>query len=625
MNISKILIILLLTGLGASSLFAAGKQQPMPGDFEKPAPEFDFRVEKSVTIPMRDGIGLSTDLYFPLNGEAKRPLVLLRTPYNKNAAGFVAAAEFFAGQGFAVAVQDFRGKFESAGVYRFDRGHRQDGYDTMEWLTQQSWSNGNIGTYGCSYVGEVQLYQAPALPPGLKAMVPQAAGTAIGSAGGYYQNATDLGGGAWMLSVGLDWFLYYGSKVNYHPPEGYSREQMLNFSRYFNTGPQVPRMDLTDIMWSLPVIDMMKKAAGPPSDYEEFVNHSMDLTDPWWDQFDYITDADRIDAPALFIESWNDLAAHGGLYMRNLFEQTALSKLSRDNQYIIISPTPHCRSEEVTANTMIGDLDAGDPRFGHYDIYTRWFNHWLRGEKNDITAMPRVQYYLLVKNEWRAADTWPVPGTRFEKFYLAGGGAANSHFGDGELSTDAPLTAAADGFIYDPASPVMSSGVNDYVGGKPIADQRPSSARHDVLVYTSQPLEQGFEMTGDIEVVLYVSSSVKDTDFVAKLVDVYPDGTAFNLREGVIRARFRNGRGRPPVFMQPGEVYEVRIRLGAYSSWFEAGHRIRLQVTSSSFPRYDRNLNTGGNNFDEIEWLVAHNIVHHSPDYPSHIIIPKVE
>lgn len=574
---------------------------------------------------MRDGTKLAMDLYFPVSNEKKLPVVLIRTPYNKYAADTVSEAQFFAGQGFVVAVQDFRGKFESEGVFRFNRGHRNDGYDTIKWLNEQSWSNGKIGTYGCSYLGEVQLYQAPSLPPGLKAMVPQAGGSAIGSAGDIFHNATDIGGGAWMLSVGLEWFLYNGSKVYYHPPAGFSREEKLTFSQYFKTGPDIPQEDLTEVMWTLPVIDMMKKVHGPPTDYEEFISHTMDLTDPWWKQFDYITDEDRIDAPTLFIESWNDWTANGALYLRNHFEETALTKLSRNNQYIIVSPTPHCQSEEATENMMIGDLFAGDPRLAYYDIYTRWFNHWLRGEENGITRMPRVQYYLLVKNEWRAADAWPVPGTRFVKYYLGGSGTANSHFGDGELSLAPPVTDAEDEFVYDPANPVRSLGINDYVGGKPIADQREISARNDVLVYTSKPLEKGFEMTGDIEVVLYVSSSANDTDFVAKLIDVYPDGRAFNLRESVIRMRFREGRDKPPVFMEPDKVYEARIKLGAYSSYFEAGHRIRLQVTSSSFPRYDRNLNTGGHNFDETEWIVARNKVHHAERYPSHVIIPWVE
>jgi putative CocE/NonD family hydrolase len=272
----------------------------------------------------------------------------------------------------------------------------------------------------------------------------------------------------------------------------------------------------------------------------------------------------------------------------------------------------------------IGDLDAGDPRFGHWDIYLRWFDRWLRGTDNGVTAMPKVQYYLLGRNEWRAADAWPLPGTERVAYYLDSGGRANSHAGDGVLGIAPPSRAGSDRFTYDPADPVPSLGVNDYWGGKPIADQRPVSARRDVLVYTSAPLVEGIEMTGDIEVVLYVSSSARDTDFVVKLVDVHPDGRALNIRENVKRARFRNGRDRPPELMRPGEVYEVKIPLGAYSNWFGPGHRIRLQVSSSSFPRWDRNLNTGGNNYDETAWVVAENVVHHSDRHRSRLVLPVI-
>jgi predicted acyl esterase len=630
----RAIALIAVTWISSSILGQSQDVKPRPGALETPKPKYAVRVEKSVFIPMRDGIQLATDLYFPVGLDTKLPIVLIRTPYGKTNLNYVPSAEFFAGQGFAVAVQDCRGKFESEGIYRFTRGHRTDGYDTIAWLAKQPWSNGKIGTYGCSYAGEVQVYQSPALPPGLAAMIPQASGLAVGAGGSLFHNATDLTGGAWMLSVGLDWFFNFGSKVYYHPPPGYSREEYLSFSKYFKPGPVSPgsllvpgveRKDLSQILWTLPVIDMMKKADGRPSDYEEYVSHTMDLTDPYWKQFDYVTDADRIDAPALFIESWNDLSADGGLYMRGLFEKTAVSTTSRDNQFIIISPTSHCGSEYATQHTMIGDVDAGDPRFGHFEIYVKWFDHWLRGDSNDVTAMPKIQYYLLVKNEWRATNSWPVPGTQFVNYYLESGGRANSHFGDGTLAVSPPKASAVDTFTYDPGNPVMSIGVNDYEGGKPITDQRPVSARHDVLAYTSPPIDKGFEMTGPIGAVLYVSSSAKDTDFVAKLVDVYPDGRALNLRENVIRARFRQGRDKPPVFMKPGEVYEVRINLGAYSWYFEPGHRIRLQVTSSSFPRYDRNLNTGGHNYDETEWIVAQNSVHHAPSYPSRIILPVVK
>ena len=618
----SIMILAALLPLGVSAVTA--EPSPQPGSLEPPPPRYEVRVEKSVFMPMRDGIHLSTDLYFPQSEAEKYPIILMRTPYSKNGAGYVAEAMFFARRGFAVAVQDFRGKFESEGVYTFNLGHREDGYDTFQWLVNQPWSNGKIGTYGCSYVGEVQLYQAPALPPGLAAMIPQASGSMVGSAGGFYNNAVDIGGGAWPVSIGFDWFLRNGSKVYYGPPDWLSIEERSRLTALFDPTPDVPDVDYEEIIWSLPVIDMLKRAGAPPTDYEEILAHSLDLTDPWWDQFDHLSDEDRINVPTLFIESWNDWTADAALYLREHFEKTALTKEARQNQFAIISPMQHCRSEEATKDQMLGDLDVGDPRFGHYDIYIKWFEHWLTGRETGITRMPKIQYYLLGKNEWRATNSWPVPGTELTKFYLQSGGRANSHYGDGKLSLDVPLDEPPDSYEYDPVNPVRSFGVNDYIGSKPVVDQRPIGSRHDVLVYTTEPLQEGVEMTGDIEVILYVSSTTPDTDFVAKLIDVYPDGRALNLRENIMRARFRNGRDKPPSFMQEGEVYKVPIRLGAYSNYFAEGHRIRLHVTSSSFPRYDRNLNTGGPNYAEESWRVAVNTVHHSGEYPSHVILPLV-
>ncbi len=339
-----------------------------------------------------------------------------------------------------------------------------------------------------------------------------------------------------------------------------------------------------------------------------------------------MTDDTAIDVPTLFIESWNDWTAGASLYLRNHFEHAARSEVARQNQYIIIAPGPHCSSERMTSNEYIGDQFAGDARFGHRDIYLRWFKYWLRGEETNITQMPKIQYYVLGKNVWKASNTWPVPGTRQRAYYLSSAGHANSHFGDGKLDSAAPVSAPADSYDYDPDSPVPTLGTNDYYqGSKPITDQRPLSAREDVLVYTSPQLAQAIEMTGEPEVVLYVSSSAKDTDFVAKLVDVYPDGRALNVRENALRARYRNGRDHPAALMKSGEIYELRFKLGAYSLYFPAGHRVRLQITSSSFPRYERNLNTGGSNFDETQGIVAHNRVYHDREHLSRLILPVVE
>jgi putative CocE/NonD family hydrolase len=616
--------------VAAGSFATAAAQTPRPGAFEQPSPRFAVRVEPSVWIPMRDGVRLSADLYFPVKPDSEKlPVIAIRTPYNKRRGADRDAGNYFAGQGFVVAVEDFRGRFESEGHYEFNRFHRNDGFDTIEWLARQPWSNGKVGTYGCSYVGEVQLYQAPSRPPHLAAMVPQAAGSMVGSAGGYYHNAQDLGSGAWGLGLLFPWWFENGGQVFYHPPAS-SLEQSSSFSRFFRTGPELPVIDYNSLYRTLPLIDMMNKAARLaggriPNEYELFLEKQNDLTDPWWkDRYDYLTDQDRIDAPSLFIESWNDFTASATLYVRGLFERTAVSETARQNQFIIVSPSSHCQSERMQPGQMIGDQEAGDPRFGHWDIYRKWFDRWLKGVDNGVTAMPKVQYYLLGKNQWRAAPAWPLPNTERVAYYLESGGHAATHSGDGVLSTSAPPAAAVDRYTYDPADPVPSVGVNDYWGGKPITDQRLVTARRDVLVYTSAPVTQGFEMTGDIEVVLYVSSSAKDTDFAVKLVDVYPDGQALNIRENIIRARYRNGRDRPAELMEPGQVYEVKIRLGAYSNWVGPGHRIQLLVTSSSFPRWDRNLNTGGKNYDEVSWVVADNAVHHSAQYRSRLILPVI-
>jgi uncharacterized Ntn-hydrolase superfamily protein len=252
----------------------------------------------------------------------------------------------------------------------------------------------------------------------------------------------------------------------------------------------------------------------------------------------------------------------------------------------------------------------------------------LRDGDDSITDIPKVQYYLMGKNEWRSSDTWPLADTSYRKFYLHSGGNANSRFGDGTISLQTPVDEPADHFFYDPATPVPSLGGQACCTGTDKGagsyDQSVNEMRDDVLVFTSEVLDQGVDVTGPLEVVLYVSSSAKDTDFTAKLIDVYPDGRAFNVQEGALRMRYREGFSKK-VWMEYGEVYEARLNLHATANYFGTGHRIRLEVSSSNFPRWDRNLNTGGNNFDETEWVIAKNAVHHSAQYPSHLVLPLIE
>jgi len=337
---------------------------------------------------------------------------------------------------------------------------------------------------------------------------------------------------------------------------------------------------------------------------------------------------DRFDVPALHVNSWYDGAVNETLQLFNLMSRNAVSARGRDNQFAIISPTAHCRSELAGEHTVVGTRDMGDARFPYYQTYIRWFDYWLKGIENGIIESPKLRYYLMGAGEWRSADAWPLPGTEFTKFYLRSDGRANGRNGDGELSREPPTEEPPDRFTYDPADPVPT------VGG-PIccigADDAPAGAfdqsevelRNDVLVYTSAPLERGVEVSGPLEAILYVSSDARDTDFTVKLVDVLPDGTAYNVQDGILRARFREGFERV-VLMEEGRIYRLRVDLHATGMWFGPGHRIRVEVSSSNFPRFDRNLNTGGNNYDESEWLVAHNAVHHSAEHPSHVVLPLV-
>ncbi|MCP4656941.1 MAG: CocE/NonD family hydrolase, partial [bacterium] len=436
---------------------------------------------------------------------------------------------------------------------------------------------------------------------------PQAAGGAIGKANDRCGYFGAFEGGAFALSAGFGWFRGSGSKVKDAPPPS--------------------EVDMAAALKTLSLVDMHARFGGPPSDWEGFVSH--EPADPWWDRFGYISDRDRFNTPALHVNSWYDFGAAETLYFFNLMQRNAESETARDNQFVVISPMTHCLSEVATERTTVGALEVGDARFAYWDLYLRWFDYWLRGKDNGVTEMPKVLLFVTGKNQWRAADAWPLPQTRSTAYYLHSGGGANTRHGDGRLSAQEPTpTELPDRFTYDPADPVPSRGGSVCCTGNPedqpgAFDQSDIEERPDVLVYTSDPLEGDLNVIGPLKVVLYVSSSAKDTDFTAKLLDVHPGGSAYNLQEGILRARYREGYDKS-LRMEAGEVVRLEIDLHATAHTFAPGHRIRLEVASSNFPRFDRNLNTGGNNYDETEWVVANNTVHHSPEHPSHVVLAIV-
>jgi putative CocE/NonD family hydrolase len=589
---------------------SAGAQRPdLP--LGSPQARYRYQVEKAVMIPMRDGVRLAANLYRPVGAGERLPVVLIRTPYNKETyRGATGPADLFAGQGYLVVAQDVRGQFASEGEYRVQVADARDGYDTIDWIVKQPWSNGKVGTYGCSYLGEVQFLLAKMRHPNHTAMIPQSASGAVGPAGGYYTNFGTYEGGALTLSSMFGWFGLAGFKDRAPP------DYVIGSRRYEFSFDQMLR--------SLPVVTMAKRAGYPRSDYEDFVSHPP--ADPYWLEVGYLTDQDRFDTPAIHVNSWLDVTPEQTLYAYNLMRRNGVSERARDNQFVFMSPTQHCASESATERTRVGGLDVGDARYPFHSIYLDWFDHWLRGVDNGITRMARVHYYVIGKNHWRTADRWPVPGMRETPYYLSSGSGALTAGGDGRLAPAMPAREGRDTFVYDPADPFPSRGGTICCTGNPkdqpgMFDQSDLESRRDLLVFSTPPLEQGITIAGTVKAVLYVSSDAKDTDFTAKLIDVDREGKSWNVLNGIKRARYRDGYSRT-VWMEKEKVYRVEVSLKATAYHFAPGHRIRLWVSSSDFPGYDRNLNTGGNNFDESTWVKATNVVHHGGRHPSHLLLP---
>jgi putative CocE/NonD family hydrolase len=589
-------------------------------------------LRKSVLVPMRDGIRLSTDLYWPKGREKDLPVILIRTPYNKNrfrnqSNKKASKAYFFASKGYVVAVQDCRGKYESEGIFCPPATNEaEDGYDTVEWLSNQEWSNGNIGTFGCSFLGEVQAAQALLMHPNLKCMVPQN-GPMIGAANKQYRYWSGWKGGAFDLAASISWYFVYGVKYSYKPPRGLSDCEIKQIREFYTPeASKLPKVDYEKLNWHLPIADIMKEAGAAPNDWKEMVTRDFD--DPWWhDVMGYYDGTEKINTPALHMTSWYDMSVSESIYEFNYFRENSVSVNSRKHQYIIIAPATHCGFNNLSENTTIGEMNVGDARIDLDDIYLRWFAHWLKGENNGIEDMPRIQYYAMGRNKWQSSDVWPLKNTSETKFYLYSNGNANSRYGDGKISLNKPKLGSSDSFIYDPANPVPTVGGprgTTYTTPSGAIDQSPVELRNDVLVYTSDKLEEDIQVTGQLKAILYASSDAKDTDFTIKLVDVQPDGKAYNIQSSILRARYREGFTKK-VWMEKGEIYKLEIDLNATSYCFKKYHKIRIQVSSSNFPMYDRNLNTGGNNYDEVKWNIAHNTIHHSKKYPSHIVLPIIK
>jgi uncharacterized protein len=585
--------------------------------------------EDMTMIPMRDGVRLYSLVLFP-RGQPRQnlPAVLLRNPYLTKGmvSGFAEYVASLLQHGYAVVFQNERGRYFSEGTYTYLVGSGNDGYDTVQWLAAQPWSNGKVGTLGCSSSAEEQHKLQGTHPPALAAAVPMGSGAGIGHVGPYNEMGNWYRGGA----IQMLWFSwYYGAGYKYRPlfSPNLTRDQLKQLARFWDLEPEhIPPSGIDTLIYTLPISAIMDKMGGVPSDLDDFVTRQPN--DPKWKEIDFGGEGDRNSAPSLYINSWYDVSIGPNLAMYDYQTKNAATDVAKNNVFTVIAPTPHCQEGRIeTEHTVVGERDMGDARFDYVGLIQKWFDHFLKGVDNGVTNQPKVRAYMMGANQWRTYDGWPAKQTLFVPYYLTSDGRANTAGGNGRLTTEKPARDATDAFTYDPAHPVVSLGGSvccfspKFVGGS--FDQKVAEARSDVLVYTTAPLAKTIELAGPVRVSLYLSSDRKDTDLTIKLLDVYPDGRAYNLDESIQRVRWREGWDKP-VFMEAEHVYKVDIGPLQTSNAFLPGHRIRVEVSSSNFPRFERNLNTGGSNFDEKTPLVAHNVIHHGAQYPSEIILPVV-
>jgi len=605
-----------------SSICAA--QEPVDPDVAK------FKAisesDTMVMVPMRDGVGLATDVYLP-KGDGPFPVVFVKTPYNFNKIQgtqlqwAIEAIE----RGYAYVVQNERGRYYSEGEWEILGKPRTDGYDSLTWIEEQPWSTGNVATMGCSSTAEWQMALAAQDHPAHAAMIPMASGAGIGRVGEYYEQGNWYKGGVHQTLFTV-WL--YGVQQNIRPqfPEGLSQEQRQRLRKAYDLAADMPDVDWSKQLRKLPAVDWLDDAGGNEGPGVELMRRKPN--NAAWYEGGLYHDNEGFGVPAFWFNSWFDVSQGPNLALYNHAREYGDDREVRDGQYVAVAPTLHCgfyRTPEHE-DLIAGDLNVGDANFPYYDTMFSFLDHYVKGERNDFRRdTPRVQFYTMGRNEWSSANTWPPEDVESVTMYLHSDASANSVFGDGELRTAAGDTNDSDTFTYDPMNPVPSLGggvccnQGASVGGS--FDQRGIEARADVLVYTSEPLDAAMDVTGFVRAKLFVSSDARDTDFTVKLVDVHPDGTAYNVDDTILRTRYRDGYDKE-VFMRAGNVYELNPTAMSTSYEFQAGHRIRVEVASSKFPQYMRNLNTGGNNVDETEGVIATNTVHHSAEYPSQIVLP---
>ena len=597
-------------------------------------------IDRKVMIPMRDGIRIPADIYRPKDTSKKYAAIWVRTPYNFNFWDItngvprdMTAALTAIKHGYAYIDMQERGEFFAEGEWDVLGGPLTDTDDEVKWMTTRPWSNGKVGTTGCSSTAEWQIAAVARNAPGFAAFNAQGFGCGVGRIGPYYEQGDWYKGGAFMM-YNLNW--YYGNQKPQHPmfPRNTSQEDLIRLSKAWDLAAHLPPVDWNKAYWHLPLQDILKSVGGPKGIFADSMPVpgggrmiQREPNDPAWYKGALYHDNMRINVPGLWYTSLYDIDIGPNLELYNFVRKTAKGTAA-NQQWLIIAPVNHCAFTRATEQTLVGDLDVGDARLNYQEIMYNFFDLTLKGLSNKVMdTLPKVRYYTTGNNKWNASDVWPPRGAEPVTYYLSSGGKANTLNGDGTLVLTRPTTDTPDRFTYDPMNPVPTKGGYGSTANGPAGafDQRKIEERPDVLVYTTAPFTEPTQASGPVTPTIYVTSDAKDTDISVKILDVYPAGRAFNLDESIQRLRYRNGYDKPKVWMQPGKVAKVTLQPLIMSNVFLPGHRLRIEVSSSSFPHFDRNLNTGGRNYDEVKGVVAHNAVHHSAQYPSAVTITVVK
>ena len=548
-----------------------------------------IRIELDVKVPMRDGVDLAADVYLPPSG-GPFPTLLIRTIYHKQEPRYTAWTKRFVERGYAVVMQDCRGRHDSGGAWEPYIHEADDGFDTHQWTGAQPWCDGNLGTFGISYVGFTQTLPATQRSPYLKALAPIA--SQQDNFGHFYVD------GALQLHVAMF---------------------IMNMAGSTMKRGSTALMDWGELHRRLPLVSALDDIVDLPF-YREAIRHH--TFDDFWKAYGLRGRYGEVEAPAYFISGWYDDLVHEAFKQYHGWSTQARTQEAQRLSRLLVGPWSHTNigSAEPFGSVDFGAAAAVD----RIEEQLRWFDRRLKGIDNGIDDEPPVRIFVMGENVWRSEEEWPLARTEYTRYYLRGRGPANSLYGSGSLSLEAPGDEPADRYSYDPEDPVPTlGGPYMLLTNSGPWDRRPVERRDDVLVYSTEPLERDVEVTGPVTLTLFASSSAPDTDFTGTLVDVHPDGRAIILCEGLLRARFRESI-ESPTLLEPGKVYELSVKIWETSNLFKKGHRIRLEVSSSNFPRFDRNLNTGNAPGLDAEMAVAEQAVFHDSARPSHLTLPVI-